>query len=96
MHNEAPFINIHTGTEPAREQTESLQTAESKWASIIYVAKVERAATESSSVMQHYDRDKQAVDNLFASISFHLLSYKRYFTAVDCIHLFDVRYNAIN
>lgn len=42
------------------EQTETLQTAESKWPSIIYVAKVERAAAESCSVMQHYEMDKQA------------------------------------
>lgn len=36
--------------------------------SIIYVAQVEGAATKDTSVVQHYEIDKQAIDDLFASM----------------------------
>lgn len=45
------------------EQTETLPTSEPEWPSFIYVAKVEGAATKSTSVMQHYEIDKRAIDD---------------------------------
>lgn len=80
-----PRLLISTRAASQREEhTETLQTAESKWLSIIYVAKVERAAMKSSSVVQHYKIDKQANDNLIASVSRHLFGYEQCFPVVDC------------